>query len=65
VDEYGNQYSSLELTDELVSSVDCIVFTTNHSCFDVDSIVGKAKLVVDTRNAVKFVNIEDEKVFKL
>jgi UDP-N-acetyl-D-glucosamine dehydrogenase len=42
-----------------------VVFTTNHSCFDVENIVEKAKLVVDMRNAVKRVSIEDDKVFKL
>jgi UDP-N-acetyl-D-glucosamine dehydrogenase len=65
IDEHGNQYVGSELTDELISSADCVVFTTNHSCFDVEHIVEKAKLVVDTRNAVKKVAIEDGKVFKL
>jgi len=31
----------------------------------IDDIVEKSKLVVDTRNAVKRVHIEDERVFKL
>jgi UDP-N-acetyl-D-glucosamine dehydrogenase len=53
------------LTDELIAEADCVVFTTNHSCFDVERIVEKARLVVDTRNAVKQVAIETEKVFKL
>jgi UDP-N-acetyl-D-glucosamine dehydrogenase len=42
-----------------------VVFTTAHSCFDVDHIVEKAKLVVDLKNMVKRVNIENGKVFKL
>jgi len=65
VDDNGKLWKGVELTDELISSVDCVVFTTNHSCFDVDRIVEKAQLVVDTRNAVKQVHIEDGKVFKL
>ena len=65
VDEYGRNLQSVDLNDELLASVDCIVFTTNHSCFDVDHIVRKAKLIVDMRNAVKNVSIEDGKVFKL
>ncbi len=65
VDENGKLWRGVELTDELISSVDCVVFTTNHSCFDVENIVKKARLVVDLRNAVKQVHIEDEKVFKL
>lgn len=65
IDEHGCTWKGVELTDEVLSSADCVVFTTNHSCFDVDHIVEKAKLVVDTRNAVKRVHIEDGKVFKL
>jgi UDP-N-acetyl-D-glucosamine dehydrogenase len=39
------------LTDELLSEVDCVVVTTDHTCFDMKRVVEKAKLVVDTRNA--------------
>jgi UDP-N-acetyl-D-glucosamine dehydrogenase len=65
IDEEGHKYRSVELTDEVIKKADCVVFTTNHSVFDVDRIVGLARLVVDTRNAVKRVHIEDGKVFKL
>jgi UDP-N-acetyl-D-glucosamine dehydrogenase len=65
VDEEGHRRVSVELTDEAIKKADCVVFTTNHAVFDVDRIVGLAQLVVDTRNAVKRVHIEDEKVFKL
>jgi UDP-N-acetyl-D-glucosamine dehydrogenase len=65
IDEQGKRYISAELTDELLKKADCVVFTTNHSCFDVGHIVEKVHLVVDMRNAVKSVAIEDGKVFKL
>jgi len=65
MDEHGHHWQGVELTDEILSAADCVVFTTNHSCFDVEHIVEKAQLVVDMRNAVKRVSIEDEKVFKL
>jgi len=65
VDEHGKKWTSVALTDELLESADCVVFTTAHSCFDVDHIVEKAKLVVDLKNMVKRVNIENGKVFKL
>lgn len=65
MDEHGHEWFSVELTDESIAKADCIVFTTNHSCFDVKRIITKAQLVVDTRNAAKHINIEDEKVFKL
>jgi len=64
-DDHGNNYIGSQLTDKLLSSVDCVVFTTNHSCFDAKKIIDKAKLVVDMRNVVKHVAIEDGKVFKL
>lgn len=64
-DGKGNEYKSIALTDEILRKADCVVFTTNHSCFDVPHIVETAKLVVDTRNAVKNVSIESDKVFKL
>jgi UDP-N-acetyl-D-glucosamine dehydrogenase len=64
-DEHGKTYKAVILTDEIISNADCVVFTTNHSCFNVENIVRKAKLVVDTRNAVVNVTIENEKVFKL
>jgi UDP-N-acetyl-D-glucosamine dehydrogenase len=65
VDEQGTFWKGVELTDEILATADCVVFTTNHSSFDVNYIVEKAKLVVDTRNAVETVQIENEKVFKL
>ncbi|QEN05628.1 nucleotide sugar dehydrogenase [Thiospirochaeta perfilievii] len=55
-------YNNSELTDELLSSVDCVVFTTNHKCFNADEIVSKSKLVVDLRNMVKDAS---DKVYKL
>lgn len=58
----GNIYKNSKLTDELISQVDCIVFTTNHTCFNAEEIVTKAKLVVDMRNAVKE---SSDKVYKL
>jgi UDP-N-acetyl-D-glucosamine dehydrogenase len=64
-DNQGKHYKSINLTDEVLAKADCVVFTTKHSCFNVEHIVSKAHLVVDTRNAVKRVAIEDGKVFKL
>jgi UDP-N-acetyl-D-glucosamine dehydrogenase len=64
-DDHGNHYTGSELTDKLLVEADCVVFTTNHSCFDAERLVEKAKLVVDMRNVVKHIAIEDGKVFKL
>lgn len=36
-----------------VAAADCVVIVTDHSCFDYGSVVERAKLIVDTRNALK------------
>jgi UDP-N-acetyl-D-glucosamine dehydrogenase len=64
-DEHGAHYKSVELTGEVFENADCVVFTTNHSCFDVEDIAEKARLIVDTRNVLKHVSIETDRVFKL
>jgi UDP-N-acetyl-D-glucosamine dehydrogenase len=33
IDEYGKKWVGVELTDEIIEKADCVVFTTNHSCF--------------------------------
>jgi len=38
---------------EAAADADCLVIVTDHSTFDYKSIVDRAKLVVDTRNALK------------
>ena len=65
IDDHGKKWSGTDLNDAILSKADCVVFTTNHSCFDIEYIVEKSTLVVDLRNAVKAVHIEDGKVFKL
>lgn len=65
IGEHGQLWECVPLTDKILTEVDCVVFTTNHSCFDVDRVVSKARLVVDTRNAVKSISIEGGNVFKL
>jgi UDP-N-acetyl-D-glucosamine dehydrogenase len=35
-----------------VAEADCAVIVTNHAAFDYDAILGNAKLIVDTRNAL-------------
>lgn len=57
VDVRGTKYSSLELTDKELSSSDIVIITTDHSSYDIENIVKKAPLVIDTRNATK--NIKD------
>jgi UDP-N-acetyl-D-glucosamine dehydrogenase len=44
---------SVPLTDAQLKKQDCVVITTNHSCFDIKYIARHAKLILDTRNATK------------
>jgi UDP-N-acetyl-D-glucosamine dehydrogenase len=49
--------------DDALINADCAVIITNHSLFDYSSIVSKASLVVDTRNACK--GIVSDKLVRL
>ena len=60
----GRDYESVDLTDEIIKDMDCVVFTTKHSVFNVKDIVEKANLVVDMRNATSGIN-DKEKIYKL
>lgn len=55
-------FESVLLTKEILSNVDCVVITTNHSNFDIEFILKNSKLIVDLRNAVKVVS---EDIYKL
>jgi UDP-N-acetyl-D-glucosamine dehydrogenase len=41
-----------ELTDDLISSSDCVIICTDHSDLDYGRVCERASLVVDTRNAL-------------
>lgn len=64
-DHNGKHYESVELSDELLGNADIVVITTDHSCYDYQNIVNKAKAVFDTRNATKDVKENREKIHKL
>ncbi len=48
---HGRLESQL-LTDTLVAEADCVVMVTNHAIIDNESIAVKARMMIDTRNAV-------------
>jgi UDP-N-acetyl-D-glucosamine dehydrogenase len=50
--EDGHEYRSVALTPETVSAADCVMVVTDHSAIDYAMIKRRAKLVVDTRNAM-------------
>jgi UDP-N-acetyl-D-glucosamine dehydrogenase len=53
---------SVELTDEVIASSDCVVIVTHHSAYDYQHIVDLAQAVVDTRNATRQITRGQEKV---
>ncbi|MFC1999079.1 nucleotide sugar dehydrogenase, partial [Chloroflexota bacterium] len=51
--------ASVEINKELLSSVDCVVIATDHSCYNVADIVAQAKLVFDTRGITTGINSDN------
>lgn len=60
----GKVYNSVDWA-EVIDESDIVIITTNHSCYDYEAIVAKAKVVYDTRNATKNVINNREKIYKL
>lgn len=48
----GEPLYNQELTDELISSADCVVICTEHSGVDYNRVCELSKVIVDTRNAL-------------
>jgi UDP-N-acetyl-D-glucosamine dehydrogenase len=61
----GTKMESVEDPIEAARENDIVVIITNHTDLDYRAIVEAAKMVFDTRNAVKKAGIEDEKVVVL
>jgi UDP-N-acetyl-D-glucosamine dehydrogenase len=49
--------------EEEAKAADCAVIVTDHSSFDYADLVQHAKLIVDTRNALK--RFQSEKIVRL
>lgn len=60
----GKEVSTVNLEDEL-DGADIVIVTTDHSCYDYEDIVKRAKLFYDTRNASKDVVNNRNKINKL
>lgn len=58
----GHRMDSVPYSREVVAAADCVVVTTDHRTFDYEELVRAARVIVDTRNAVK---ISAPNVFKL
>jgi UDP-N-acetyl-D-glucosamine dehydrogenase len=44
---------SVELSEECLALMDCVVIATDHSCYNMGEVVARAKLVFDTRGATR------------
>jgi UDP-N-acetyl-D-glucosamine dehydrogenase len=62
--EYDLKMTSRPLSAAMLRSYDCVLISTNHSCYDYAWIVKHAKLVVDTRNATAAVKSGRSKIVK-
>lgn len=45
--------SSVDLAEKNLSSADCVVIATDHSCYNLEQIAAQAKLVFDTRGVTR------------
>ena len=48
----GLRMQSVDLKSEVLSTQDCVLIITDHSCFDYEAILEQSSLIVDTRNAL-------------
>ncbi len=63
VREAGIELSAAPFSAATVRKADCVVVVTNHDAFDYKLVAREAKLVVDTRNALK--GLSGKKIIKL
>ncbi len=57
--DHDEPIRSIELTEEALRSYDAVVIVTDHSKYDYNWIVDNARLVVDTRNATRHIQVRD------
>ena len=49
----SREFKSIALSKPILKNVDCVLILTDHSALDYSTIAKSAKLIIDTRNAVK------------
>ncbi len=59
---FGKQ--SILLTPDNIIQYDIVIITTNHSNIDYNLIRDRAKLVIDTRNALKLKGIKNRRIWE-
>lgn len=59
----GRTWNSVEISDDVLRTSDCVLILTNHGLYNWESISTRAKLILDTRNVVS--GISSKVVYKL
>jgi len=54
--KYQLEMTSIELTADSLADYDAVIIATNHSAYDYEMIAKHAKLVIDTRGAMRDIN---------
>ncbi|MFO1519826.1 MAG: nucleotide sugar dehydrogenase [bacterium] len=60
----GTELSSVKLENG-IEAYDCVAVMTNHSCFNMEEIVRRSRLIVDARHATRGLKGYEEKIVKL
>jgi len=59
------EYRSIKLTEGILAQTDCVLITANHTIYDYEWLAAHSKLIVDTRNATKFVKRTRARIIKI
>jgi UDP-N-acetyl-D-glucosamine dehydrogenase len=62
--QYDLQMHSIELSPKSLAGYDCVLIATHHAAYDWQMIADHSKLIVDTRNAMREVKGNGEKIVK-
>ncbi len=62
--KYKFEMKSVPLTPENISSYDAVIITTDHSVYDYEMIEKNARLIIDTRNALKKKGVTNGNIVK-
>jgi UDP-N-acetyl-D-glucosamine dehydrogenase len=62
--KYDFKLRSVPLKQIVDNYYDAAVIVTDHSDIDYQEVLGKAKIVIDTRNALKQKGVKSDKVWK-
>jgi UDP-N-acetyl-D-glucosamine dehydrogenase len=51
--EENKKFTSVELSEELLEAMDCVILVTDHSSYNYQWLLDHSKIFVDTRNVTK------------